>query len=315
MSTPAGQSGNTDYEPPQDCEGGDIFGGEDIKTHATNNATIYFGATIVLGIIVVVMIFLMLFGKLHFGSNTTSKYSSTFVPQGIIGRNQSNFGNYPNWYMQDGCAGYNCNVDTDSGRSLGFGISNFDPKKSNFGPLPGVRQHMSVSTEAQRKAVSDLLQKSNMTGCHNSGCPAAKHEHMRLPHQISHMANKREHMTADEQKAQDAAMNAYQAARSLDEVGARQNRVLAGCANAWDPMATEEAKVLGSVGVFKQATPGMSSFSKAINDNLPLTDAQLEAIMQGGEPYTIAPAGLNDSETLAAQQRQQQIMTPHRSYV
>ena len=299
---------------PTGC-GTDVSGGVDVNTFASQNAKVLFWVSVALGGVMVLLILLLLFGRLHFGKTTTSTYTSTFAPKAILGANQSNFGNYPNWYMQDGCAGYNCSVDTNSGRSLGFGVSDFESKKSNFGPLPGVRQHM-VSGEDQRKAAADLLKISNLENRqehlrhHTSHLTPQKQEHLRLPHQhgISHMTGNREHMTAEEQRAQENAARAYLAARTLDEVGGRQARVLAGCNNAWDPMATEEAKVLGAIGVFKPNTPGSSGFARAVNDNVPLTDAQLEAIMQGGEPYTIAPAGVQDTAQLEAQQRQQQAM-------
>lgn len=314
---------------PTGC-GSNVSGGMDIDAFAAKNSKVLFWVSVVLGGVMVLLILLLLFGRLHFGKSTTSTYTSTFVPSGMLGeKQQSNFGNNPNWYMQDGCAGYNCSVDTNSGRSLGFGVSDFETKKSNFGPLPGVRNHMTVSNEDQKKAAAELLQKSNMENRqeqmrqehlhhHHSHMVPQKQEHMRLPHQhaVSHMAPNREHMdNPTDASQQEAAARAYIAARTLDEVGGRQARVLAGCNNAWDPMATEEAKVLGTVGVYKPNTPGLSSFTRAVNDNIPLTDAQLEAIMQGGEPYTIAPAGLNDQEQLGAQQRQQQIMTPPRQFV
>lgn len=298
-----------------------VSGGVDINNFANKNAVMLFWSSVIMGGMILLFILLFMFGYINFGKKTTSTYTSSFVPKSIVGGQQSNFGNYPNWYMQDGCAGYNCSVDTNSGRSLGFGVSDFESRKSNFGPLPGVRQNMAVSNENQLQAATNFVQKSNMENyhnnqhqCHTGHCMK---ENMRLPHQnvVSHMEPRREHMTPEETKAQEDAAKAYIAARTLDEVGARQARVLASCNNAWDPMATEEAKVLGSVGVFKPTTPGMSSFSRAVNDNIPLTDAQLEAIMQGGEPYTIAPVSLNDSETLAAQQRQQQSMVPPRQFV
>lgn len=306
---------------PTGC-GTDVSGGLDVDAFANKNARVLFWVSVSLGGVMILIILLMLFGRLHFGKTTTSTYTSTFVPKGMLGAQQSNFGNYPNWYMQDGCAGYNCSVDTGSGRSLGFGVSDFESKKSGFGPLPGVRQSpMAVSNEAQKQAVADLLQKSNLENrqehLRRSHMVPQKQENMRLPHEypISHMAPRREGMTAEEAKKQEDAARAYIAARTLDEVGGRQARVLAGCNNPWDPMATEEAKVLGAVGVFKPNTPGMSGFARAVNDNVPLTDAQLEAIMQGGEPMTISPAGVSDLEQLGAQQRQQQTMAPPRAFV
>lgn len=306
---------------PTGC-GTDVSGGVDINAFASQNASILFWVSVSLGGIMVLLVLLLLFGRLHFGKTTTSTYTSTFAPTSMLGAKQG-FGNYPNWYMQDGCAGYNCSVDTNSGRSLGFGVSDFESKKSNFGPLPGVRQHMAVSGEDQRKAAADMLNISNLERnrpehmCNVSHLAAQKQENLRLPrqHGVSHMTTKREHMTPEETKAQENAARAYIAARTFDEVGGRQARVLAGCNNSWDPMATEEAKVLGAIGVFKPNTPGSSGFARAVNDNVPLTDAQLEAIMQGGEPYVIGPVGTMDQEQLGAQQRQQQIMTPPRPFV
>lgn len=301
---------------PTGC-GNDVSGGVDINAFASKNASVLFWVSVSLGGVMVLLVLLLLFGRLHFGKTTTSTYTSTFTPKSILGAKQG-FGNYPNWYMQDGCAGYNCSVDTNSGRSLGFGVSDFEAKKSNFGPLPGVRQHMAVSNEEQRRAAAELLNNNKREHmCQASHMTTQKQENMRLPHQygVSHMEPKREHMTAEEAKAQENAARAYLAARTLDEVSSRQARVLGGCNNAWDPMATEEAKVLGAIGVFKPTTPGSSGFARAVNDNVPLTDAQLEAIMQGGEPMTISPASLADATELEAQQRAQLAMTPPRAFV
>lgn len=291
-----------------DSEGCGVSGGLDIDAFATENSKMLFWTSVVLGGVIVLLILLYFFGRLQFGSATTSTYTSTFVPKGMVGGvKQSNFGNYPNWYMQDGCAGYNCSVDTDNGRSLGFGVSNFEQeRKSHFGPLPGVRQsNMTTSSESQRRAAEEILRK------HHMEVQRRDQENM----QRSRMQDKREHMTPEEAKAQEERAKAYIQSRTIDEVGSRQARVLAGCGNAWDPMASEEAKVLGAVGVYRPNTPGMSSFSRAINENTPLTDTQLEAIMQGGEPYVISPAGMQDVDALAAQQRQEQIMTPSRQFV
>lgn len=316
--TTLGETSGTQFAPtPTGCGGSNVSGGLDIDAFASKNAKMFFWATVIMGGVMVLLILLLLFGRLHFGKTTTSTYASSFTPKAVIGGSRSNFGNYPNWYMQDGCAGYNCSVDTSSGRSLGFGVSDFETnKKNNFAPLPGVRSRF-ATPEAQRAAAAALL-KSNMDANKQREHLVAeqrRQENLRLPRQnvVSHMANK-ENMTPAEAKAQEDAARAYIAARTLSEVGGRQAQVLAGCNNSWDPMATEEAKVLGAVGVFKPNTPGMSSFSKAINDNVPLTDAQLEAIMQGGEPMQVGPVGFNQFEQLAAQTRTQetQMAAPRR---
>lgn len=309
---------------PTGCGSG-VSGGMDINGFISKNGKMLFWVSVVLAGVMVLLLMLFIFGRLHFGKKTTSTYTSSFAapPKAMVGQYpKSNFGNYPNWYMQDGCAGYNCPVDTSSGRSLGFGVSDFESKKSNFGPLPGVRQNMAVSSDAQRRAAEDLLKKSSMEAAKRQAIvdEQQRQEHLRAPHQmpISHMTPnptpRREGMTAEEAKKQEDAARAYIASRTVDEVGARQARVLSGCNNAWDPMATEEAKVLGAVGVYKTNTPGMSGFTRAVNDNVPLTDAQLEAIMQGGEPYTISPASLSDQDYLASQQRQEQIMAPPKGF-
>jgi hypothetical protein len=292
--------------------GNEVVGGAfDVKAFADKNSVKLFWFSVVAGVILLIMILMWLVGS---KSNFTPK---KFV-DGMI-KKRSKFGNYPNWYMQDGCAGYNCQVDTSSGKSLGFGMSPFE-NKSNFGPLPGV-QNNAVSAEQQRKAAEELLAKQHMEAEYRKQHMEAHRqqhmEHMRQQQEAAAaaaMAAKKENMTDEEAMAQEEKTRAYIAARNIDEVGARQARVLAGCDNNWDPMATEEAKVLGAVGVFKPNTPGMSSFSKAVNENMPLTDSQLEAIMQGGEPYTIAPAGIQDLDFLSAQNRQEQAMLPSRKY-
>ena len=299
----SGNMETNNYEYDGSYEGGGV--GDFIKTHKI-------AVMIAAGVTVVVIILIILVAVGWSRKPTSATSTSKFVPTSLVGQKtqQSNFGNYPNWYMQDGCAGYNCNVDTGSGKSLGFGISNFQQNKSN----------LATSPEAQRQAAEELLKKQQHMEAHRQEHMRQQHaahqEHMRQQHAAhqEHMRQRREHMTAEEIRQQEEQMKSYAAARTNDEVGTRQARVLSACNNPWDPMATEEAKVLGAVGTFKQNTPGMSSFNRAVNENIPLTDAQLEAIMQGGEPYTIAPAGTHDIDELAAQQRQQQIMNPTRKY-
>lgn len=282
----------------------EVAGGVDIKQFInTNGMMVFWAAVLSVGILILIFI-LWTIGRVQFGKTVTSSYSSSFTPTTMIG-GRSNYGNSPNWYMQDGCAGYNCSVDTGSSKSLGFGISNFNDTKSNFGPLPGTRQSNMVTTsEAQRRAAEEILRKNRME--------ANKHENL-VPTREP-MVHHRDNLTAEEAQIQAERAKAFLAAQA-DEVSNRQARTISGCDSAWDPMATEEAKVLGAVGVYKANTPGMSSFSKAINDNMPLTDAQLEAIMQGGEPF-VGPAGFHDADQLAAQQRsnEQRTMAPLRRF-
>ena len=75
------------------------------------------------------------------------------------------------------------------------------------------------------------------------------------------------------------------------------------CAAKWDPMASEEAKVLSNVGSYRQGSAGMGEFIRQVNDNTTLTDAQLEAIMQGGEPFSVSPLGTSDWDAISASQR------------
>lgn len=94
------------------------------------------------------------------------------------------------------------------------------------------------------------------------------------------------------------------------------------CTQAWDPEATEEAKALAYVGQYKTGSSGMAGLVKAVNDNTTLTDAQLEAIMQGTEPYQVRPLSSNEWQTLnsehydalAAQQRQHNITPISQGY-
>jgi hypothetical protein len=96
----------------------------------------------------------------------------------------------------------------------------------------------------------------------------------------------------------------------------RENFTESQCNQQWDPQATEEAKVLASVGSYRKASEGMGRFVQAVNDSTTLTDAQLEAIMQGGEPYTVSPMGIDDSrlfdrfDQLSAQQHAQRMDKP-----
>lgn len=319
MPTDSTSTGTVSAPVATGC-GLDISGGAlgDVETFAKENSSILFWTSVILGSLVILLIFMMLFGYVHFGTVTTSTYTSTFVPKAIVGGTKQNFGNYPNWYMQDGCAGYNCQVDTSSGRSLGFGVSDFHAQKSNFGPSPSHRQHLTVQSDAQRQANEEILRRSQLEAARHQEMiayankqAALQAEQLKKESMVGDSKNKEE-----EDKKREQAAREYIAARTLDEVGGRQARTLSGChIPSWDPMATEEARVLGAVGAYRTHTPAMSSFSRAVNDNIPLTDAQLEAIMQGGEPYTIAPAGIQDLDALSAQQRSEVAMMPPRRYV
>lgn len=76
------------------------------------------------------------------------------------------------------------------------------------------------------------------------------------------------------------------------------------CNEPWDDAATEEAKALAGVGSYRTAGSGMHLFNKAINNNIQLSDSQLEAIMQGGEPF-VSHMTPEQIATLTPQYRQQ----------
>lgn len=295
--------------PTATGRGLDISGGAmTIEEFADRYKVTTFWIALVLGAVIILLIMMMLFGYVHFGKNVVSTYTNSFVPKAMVGGvKQSNFGNSPNWFMQDGCAGYNCQVDSNSGKSLNFGVSNFG-NKSNY----QCQQHMVANqSEAQKRAIDDAIRRFQEENARVTPMPVSQ----MTPHPISRMTAQPPQMSNEEARKKEEAARQYIASRQLDEVSGRQVRTLAGCDTPWDPMAGEEAKVLGAMGVYRQATPGMSSFNRALNDNIPLTDSQLEAIMQGGEPYIVAPAGMNDADALSAQQRREQAMVPPRNFV
>ncbi len=322
---------------PMGCGGMEYVGG-DFSTHVKNNSMLYFSLAIAMTVLAFIMLVLVLSGKcVGVVKKTTSKYSNSFVPTSIIGGvKQSNFGNSPNWYMQDGCAGYNCQVDTSNGKSLSFGTVE-DARRSNFdgagpNPVAAAEAQRRAREEAVRRSQAELRRQENvnhaqaMRAAHaaqvaqgtppgqvSNMVPHAGHVSHMTPH-VAHMAPRRENMTAEDVAKIEQARAGYVA--QLDNVSQRQVNVLAGCdVNTWDPMATEEAQVLGSIGTYRPITPGMSGFSRAVNDNIPLTDSQLEAIMQGGEPFTIGPAGIQDVDSISAQKRREMAMVPPRKFV
>lgn len=227
---------------------------------------------IIAGVMILVLIILIIgvltgYIKISIGKQaTTSTYTSSLTPNKVVKKtNQSKFGNHPNWYMQDGCAGYNCSTDISNNRSLGFGIRD-NQRKTRFNNNPSTMNVNDLQSFRNAQRIVNEFNTNSRVGT-------------------------REHMTNEQQSA-----------------------VLADCDSPWDPMATEEAKVLNNLGVYKGNSPSMASFSRAVNDNIPLTDAQLELIMQGGEPYVVAPMGIRNSELMAAQARRETTMTPARAF-
>jgi hypothetical protein len=211
---------------------------------------VFFVATIILVILLITFIVLYVMEKVKIDFKSTSTNTASFTS----GHNEhlNNFvkkqhmmGNHPQWANGSLDAGAGGPLDR-GGRDLGW--STF---KSNLVPRP---QH-----------------RSNMV----------------QPYRLSSMSNK-DRYQVDNNDALAAASRAAQQQR-VDtinaDVSSNQAQVLSTCGDPWNNMATEEAKVLGSIGVYKQSTPGMAGFARTVNDKVTLTDAQLEAIMQGQEPF------------------------------
>lgn len=311
--------------PTTGCGEYEVTGGVNIDEIASKNAKVFFFISIAFAIVVIILIILLVTKRMRLGKAPSgcSSFSSNMRPSPFVER----YGNSPNWRYGGESAGGSNDLGNANNTDLGFGVSRFQSnlanKQEKFNQPPQLVTHEQI--EAANKiveaSISKMMNKEHALGSrpihrpqesrtiarfapeHFGPLPRSNFQecYVHSPHpQKSHMvvpqprqSHFQENMTAEEQKAQEAAARAYIAARTLDEIGSRQAQVLSGCSNGWDPMATEEAKVLGSIGVYRQASPGMSGFVKNVNDNVPLTDAQLEAIMQGGEPFTPSITSFN----------------------
>ena len=271
-----------------------------IKIFLKNHWKLLTGVSVAIIIVILVIVLPVMLTK----GNGTGTGTSSFVvpPKKLLGAKQEGWMDGDRPFMQDGCAGgSSCTVNNNTGNSLGFGYSSFADKAS-------ADEQRRVAEELLKKQSSGFVSNFKENNIINKLTPFGKK---------SHMEPKREHMTDEEAKAQAEAIKAYEIARATSSLGARQNSLLSTCSSAWDPMAVEEAKVLSSVGVYKSATPGMASFTRTVNGETAnaLTDAQLELILQGGEPFTtehatITPASMQDVQRIQAEARKSGMFDP-----
>jgi hypothetical protein len=286
--------GTPGLENSNNADNSVITGGAmDYTVWAKSNGIMTFWVSVISVSINIILLLLIIMGYYTWGKSTTSStYSSSFDP-----KYRSKFsvnGNLPNWRMGAGDAGMGSTVDIPgSGSSLGFDLgeecpihkSNYvkspmrptpRPGVSNFNPAPGVN---SVVTPSPRQGVS------------NFGSTA---DARRIANERMHNKSNMENPSVEERQAmENKARQEAEIARAEREARVKkyEEDVMRSCNDKWDPMASEEAKVLASVGSYRNAYAGMGTFNKVIaeNCNSTLSDAQLEAIMQGGEPFSVSP--------------------------
>ena len=252
-------SSNTDWHEGGYDNGNEsdaLYGGdEDLKDWANHRGVFLFWVAAI-SVAIAVMIFLLwTMGNVQFGRQNISYYSAT-----SNGGGKAHFGNNPNWRMGFGDAGLGSSVDipgTDN--SLGFNTEYNCPIHGNT--TSKFTDHMNPLAGVGKR--SQFIDRMNV------------------------VSNKKDHLDNN-----DAAAAATAAAAARAERDARQkmfeDQSMKTCADPWDPMATEEAQVLASVGTYARPT-GLGSFNRTVNPNCTatLTDAQLEAIMQGQDSFSV----------------------------
>lgn len=266
---------DSDYEGGSETYGGDeYYGGSELERWANARGVFLFWIAAISVTITVLIFLLWTMGNVQFGRSVVSYYASSVSPSGMDRLQKSRFGNNPNWRMGFGDAGYGSSVDIPGTEmSLGFnteadcpvhGATNVSTyrNKSNFvdhmTPLPGKgKSKFGVSVAAGRPG---------------------------LPSRFSNGVDHLDPNNPAEVAAAAAAARAEREARQK----LYEDQMIKTCSDPWDPMATEEARVLSSVGTYRSAA-GLGPFNRAINTNCTatLTDAQLEAIMQGQDSFTV----------------------------
>lgn len=251
-----------------------VTGGEELKAFASKHSYFIAWVALICVFSILTIFILWTMGYVSFGKSTVSTYSSSFVnpPSSTF---TSRFGNNPNWRMTSGDAGYGSSIDIPgSERSLGFNIDSECPVHKNgysAKPKAGVNNFVDHATIAPRPGIGQHIDHATINRQNNA-------EHL----------NQRYKSNLDNP---DEARKQAEMARLEREVRQKQyeEQQMTSCGQNWDPLATEEARVLSSVGSYRQASAGMGTFNKVINENCnaTLSDAQLEAIMQGGEPFTV----------------------------
>lgn len=283
-------SSNTEWHGGEDDninDYNDIYGGDHELKEWANSRGVFLFWVAAISVAISVMIFLLwTMGNVQFGRlNNVSYYSSAKNPK-------SHFGNNPNWRMGFGDAGFGSAIDIPgTNNSLGFNTEECPIHKKtntshfvdNLTPTPGVGRRNSFTDKmvpGDRLPLSDRIKNS---GNYNR----------------EHLDNNGDATTQAEREARQKLY---------------EDQAMKSCADPWDPLATEEARVLASVGTYSHAN-AMKPFYQTINPNSSsstLTDAQLEAIMQGQDSFYVdrltgsLNSNLSSSDPMVRQGRQTQ---------
>jgi hypothetical protein len=262
---------NNDYDGGSETNGGDdYYGGEESLSQWANKRGVFLFWIAAISVSITVLIFLLwTMGNVQIGRSVVSYYSSSTT--GKNNNTVSRFGNNPNWRMGYGDAGFGSSVDIPgTDRSLGFNTEADCPLHgSNISSYKNTRNGIKsqfvdhLSPTPGRPGISGISGMSIKPGVGKN--------------------NFVDHLDNDAAAAAAAARAEREARQKMYE-----DQVMRTCADPWDPMATEEARVLSSVGSYSNAA-GLGAFNKAINTNCTatLTDAQLEAIMQGKDSFNV----------------------------
>jgi hypothetical protein len=239
------------YSKYNDYEGSgfSFLGGNALMDKIKSNWVPILMAVVIIALIIVIILFI----------------TGVIVPPAKAAMVSSFDGNNANWKMGS--------LDAGASGSLGWG-ENF---KSHMKPVSYNKSQL------RPKPVSGFANVSRFDPA-TAAATAAAAAAAGIPYDASALAVGGVAASTDPAvaAAQAAATQAYLQATS--QVVANQNQVLSNCSKPWNTQAVEEAQVLNSIGVYRSPTPGMSGFVRTINGNTTLSDAQLESIMQGGEP-------------------------------
>jgi hypothetical protein len=265
--------------------GGDDFfsGGFDTDKFVENNKGLVFWTAIIAVFIVIIMLILVATKVLHTGTGSS-----------FTNKSHLNSG----WWMQSGDSGYGGPL---AGKGNDYSL--------RFGEGMAANKDNAVARR-QPRAPPHIL--PNQPISHMAGCPFANNNNG-----ISHMANcplsRKSHMANCPlaNKSNFGPQSMYGSINPNYQTNAQQhfnphksNMDVATvdtttCGDPWDPYATEEAKVLSSVGSYQSYTPGMAAFQRTINNGTVLSDEDLAAVMQGGSPDNTTPA--NATNPVASQ--------------
>lgn len=209
-----------------------------------------------------------------------SRYRSRMKIKPTVGSTvKSNMTGSGAWRYSGDCSGDSgvCPGAGTAKNDWTLGMSSFQGNKSNLVVKPTVGPKSTMVHEPGCPA-GDCPQKSTM-GQESAVDQLMKENKARY----QSLVNKEKDLEREKMEYEKKRAELMNSSRKSNMTASEK----AECDKPWDPYATEEAKVLAGVGSYRQASSGMAAFSRAINDNITLSDAQLEAIMQGGEPFSV----------------------------